>query len=122
MITKKSTATLVKVTALSITISALTACGIAAPKSEIAYAEAALQSARNADLNGNAGVQLERAANKLQQAKAEMKEGDNAKALRLANETIADANLAQATAQAGIARNSESDMKKSLETLKTQLK
>jgi len=122
MITKKSTTTLIKVTALSATVSILTACGIAAPKSEIAYAEAALQSARNADLKGNAGVQLERAANKLQQAKSEMEDGDNVKALRLANETIADANLAQAKAQAGIARSSESDMKKSLEMMKTQLK
>jgi len=110
------------VAALSTTISILTACGIAAPKTEIAYAEAALQSARNADLKGNAGVQLERAANKLQQAKSEMEDGDNTKALRLANETIADANLAQARAQAGIARSSESDMKKSLEMMKTQLK
>jgi len=122
MITKKSTTPLIKVAALSTTISILTACGIAAPKTEIAYAEAALQSARNADLKGNAGVQLERAANKLQQAKSEMEDGDNTKALRLANETIADANLAQARAQAGIARSSESDMKKSLEMMKTQLK
>ncbi|MDF1582571.1 MAG: DUF4398 domain-containing protein [Methyloprofundus sp.] len=122
MFTKKSIATLLKATALGAIISALTACGIAPPKTEIAYAEAALQSARNADLEGNAGVQLERAASKLQQAKAEMKDGDNAKALRLANEAIADANLAQAKAQAGIAQSSESDMQKSLEMLKTQLK
>ncbi|MBE0468962.1 MAG: DUF4398 domain-containing protein [Methyloprofundus sp.] len=122
MFTKKSIATLLKATALGAIISALTACGIAPPKTEIAYAEAALQSARNADLEGIAGVQLERAASKLQQAKAEMQDGDNAKALRLANEAIADANLAQAKAQAGIARSSESDMQKSLEMLKTQLK
>jgi len=122
MFTKKSTATLIKVTALSVTISVLTACGIAAPKIEIAYAEAALQSARNADLEGNAGVQLKQAESKLQKAKEEMQDGDNATALRLANEAIADANLAQAKAQAGIARSSEGDMQKSLEMLKTQIK
>ncbi|MCF7971745.1 MAG: DUF4398 domain-containing protein [Methylococcaceae bacterium] len=122
MFTKKSTAILLKATALSATVSVLTACGIAPPTAEIAYAEAALQSARNADLEGNAGVQIERAANKLQRAKAELKDGENAKALRLANETIADANLAQAKAQAGIAQSSEKDMKKSLEMLEEQLK
>jgi len=122
MFTKKSTATLIKVSALSVAVSVLSACGIAAPKTEIAYAEAALQSARNADLEGSAGVQLKRSASKLQKAKEEMKDGDNAEALRLANEATADANLAQAKAQAGIARSSESDMQKSLEMLKTQLK
>jgi len=122
MFTKKSTTALLKATALGVSVSVLVACGIAAPKTEIAYAEATLQSARNADLEGNAGVQLERSANKLQQAKTEMNEGENAKALRLANESIADANLAQAKAQAGIALSSEKDMKESLEMLKTQLK
>lgn len=122
MFTKKSTAALLKATALGVSVSVLVACGIAAPKTEIAYAEATLQSARNADLDGNAGVQLERSANKLQQAKTEMNDGENAKALRLANESIADANLAQAKAQAGIALSSEKAMKESLEMLNTQLK
>jgi len=122
MFTKKSTATLLKAAALGVSVSVLSACGIAAPKTEIAYAEAALQSARNADLDGNAGAQLKQAASKLQKAKEEMKGGDNAKALRLANEAIADANFAQAKAQAGIARDSEADMQKSLEMLKTQIK
>jgi len=122
MFTKKSTATLLKAAALGVSVSVLSACGIAAPKTEIAYAEAALQSARNADLDGNAGAQLKQAASKLQKAKEEMKGGDNAKALRLANEAIADANFAQAKAQAGIASDSEADMQKSLEMLKTQIK
>lgn len=122
MFTKKNTTVLLKAAALGVSVSVLSACGIAAPKTEIAYAEAALQSARNADLEGNAGVQLKQAASKLQKAKEEMKDGDNAEALRLANEATADANLAQAKAQAGIARSSESNMQKSLEMLKTQLK
>ena len=122
MYTKKNTASLIKAIALGAAVSVLTACGIAAPKSEIAYASATLQSARNIGANEYAAVELERAKNKLQQAKSEMKDGNNEKALRLANEATAEASLAQAKTEAGKAKTSEKQMQKSLEMLESQLK
>ncbi len=122
MFTKKNTASLIKTTALSAAVLVLTGCGIAAPKAEIAYAEATLQSARNIGANEYAPVELERAKNKLQQAKSEMKEGKNEDALRLAKESTADGNLAQAKTEAGKASASEKQMQQSLEMLKSQLK
>ena len=122
MITKKNTASFIKATALGVAVASLTACGIDAPKSEIAYAEATIQSARNVDANRYAGVELERAKGKLHAAKSAMKEGENEKALRLANESTATASLAQAKAEAGKAKTAETQMQESLDMLKTQLK
>jgi len=122
MLTKKSIAALIKVATVGVAISVLTACGAPAPKTEIAYAEATLQAAQNADLAQHSGVELERSSNKLQQAKAKMKAGENIEALRLANEALAVANFAQAKSQAGVAKTTESDMQKSLDVLKNQLK
>jgi len=122
MITKKNTVTFIKATTLGAAFSVLTACGIDAPKAEIAYAEATIQAARNVDANRHAGVELERAKGKLQQAKSEMRDGNNEKALRLAKESTATASLAQAKAEAGKAKTAEGQMQESLEMLKSQLK
>ena len=122
MFTKKNTASLIKATALGAAVSVLTGCGIAAPKAEVAYAEATVQSARNIGANEYAAVELERAKNKLQQAKAEMKEGNNESALRLAKESTAEGELAQAKTEAGKAHASEKQMQQSYEMLKSQLK
>ena len=51
-----------------------------------------------------------------------MKEGENEKALRLANESTATASLAQAKAEAGKAKVAETQMQESLQMLKSQLK
>ncbi|TXL18169.1 hypothetical protein BMR04_02090, partial [Methylococcaceae bacterium HT3] len=67
-------------------------------------------------------VELERAKNKLQRAKEEMKDGNNEKALRLANESTADSSLAQAKTEAGKASAAEKQMQKSMQMLKSQLK
>lgn len=107
---------------LSISTLTLVACGIDAPKSEIAYAEATIQSARNVDASRYAGVELEKAKGKLLQAKAAVKTGNNEAALRLANESTAVANLAQAKAEAGKAKVAEMQMQDSLNMLKSQLK
>ncbi|WP_221896578.1 DUF4398 domain-containing protein [Bathymodiolus japonicus methanotrophic gill symbiont] len=122
MFTKKNTASLIKAIALGVAVSVLTGCGIAAPKAELAYAEATLQSARNIGANEYAAVELERAKNKLNQAKAEMKEGNNESALRLAKESTAEGELAQAKTEAGKASASEKQMQQSYEMLKSQLK
>lgn len=122
MFTKKNTTTIIKAAALGVVVSALSACGIAPPKTEVAYAEATLQSARNIGANEYAAVELERAKNKLQSAKKEMKEGNNEAALRLAKESTAEASLAQAKTEAGKASATEKQMQESLQMLKTQLK
>ncbi len=121
MFTKKGTVSLIKATAISVAVASLTACGIDAPKAEIAYAEATIQSARNVDANRYAGVELERAKGKLHAARSAMKEGDNEKALRLANESTAAASLAQAKAEEGKEKAIESQRLNSLDTLKSQL-
>lgn len=122
MFTKKTTASLIKATALGVAVAALSACGMAPPKTEIAYAEATLQSARNIGANEYAAVELERAKSKLQMAKKEMHEGNNEIALRLAKESTAEASLAQAKTEAGKANASEKQMQHSFEMLKSQLK
>ena len=122
MFTNKKTASLIKATALGAAVSVLIGCGIAAPKTDIAYAEATLQSARNIGANEYAAVELERAKNKLQHAKAEMKDGNNESALRLAHEATAEGELAQAKTEAGKASASEKQMQQSLQMLKSQLK
>ena len=122
MFTKKNTALFLKAAALGAAVSVLTGCGIATPKAEIAYAEATLQSARNIGANEYAAVELERSKNKLQQAKAEMKDGNNESALRLAKESTAEGELAQAKTEAGKAHASEKQMQQSYEMLKSQLK
>ena len=122
MFTKKNTASLIKATAIGVAVSAITACGIAAPKTEIAYAEATLQSARNLGANEYAGVELERAKNKLQRARDEMKDGNNEEALRLANESTAEAGFAQAKTEAGKASAAEKQMQQSMQMLESQLK
>ena len=122
MFTKKYMASLIKATALGVAVSALSACGIAPPKSEIAYAEATLQSARNIGANEYAAVELERAKGKLQEAKKELGDGNNEAALRLAKESTAEGELAQAKTEAGKAHASEKQMQQSYEMLKSQLK
>jgi len=122
MFTKKNTVSLIKATALGATVAVLTACGIAAPKSEIAYAEATIQSARNIGASEYSAVELERAKNKLQRAKAEMRDDNNEAALRLAKESTAEANLAQAKTDAGKAHAAEKQMQKSMQMLESQLK
>lgn len=121
MFAKYNNASYFKAIALGSVVVTLAACGIEPPKTEIAYAEATIQSARNVDANRYAGVELERAKNKLDEAKMAMKEGDNEKALRLANESTAVANLAQAKTEAGKAQEAEKQMQDSLRLLKSQL-
>lgn len=113
---------LIKATTLGVTVSVLTACGIAAPKAEVAYAEATIQSAQNVDASQYAGIELEKAKEKLRQAKAEMKNDNNESALRLAKEATAVASLAQVKSEAGEAKNAERQAKESIKSLKTQLK
>ena len=122
MFIKKNTASFIKATALGVAIGSIAACGIDAPKAEIAYAEATFQSSRNVDANRYAGVELERAKGQLHQAKTAMKDGDNESALRLANESTATASLAQAKAEAGKAKTAETQMQESLKMLESQLK
>ena len=122
MFTKKIMPSFIKAIALGGVIASITACGIDAPKAEIAYAEATIHSARNVDANRYAGVELERAKGKLHEAKSAMKDGENEKALRLAKEATATASLAQSKAEAGKAEMAESQMKDSLNMLESQLK
>jgi hypothetical protein len=117
MYTIKNSASFIKATALGVATASLIACGIDAPKVEIAYAEATVQSAQNIDANRYAGVELERAKGKLQEAKQAMKEGENEKALRLAKESTATASLAQAKTEAGKAKTAEIEMQEGLDII-----
>lgn len=107
---------------LGVAAVSLTACGINAPRAEIAYAEAIIVSARNVGAHQYAGVELERAKGKLYQAKAAMRDGENEKSLRLANESTVTASLAEAKTAEGKAKLAESQMQESLQVLKAQLR
>jgi len=100
MIIKKSIINLSKAAILSSTIIILSACEIAPPKADIAYAEATLLSAKNTGATEYAGVEFDEAQKKIQQAKIEMDAGNNTIALRLAKESLAVANLAKSKSKA----------------------
>jgi len=119
MIKKPNTMLLIKASILSVAVSTLAACSIDTPKAEIAYAEATINAAQNMGANNYAAVELERAKSKLQQAQSEVKEDNNELALRLAKESAATAELAQAKAKDGKAKLAESQLQ---ESLKIQLK
>jgi len=119
---KQSTSLFIRISILTGALSALTACGIDAPKAEIAYAEASIHAAQNMEANSYAAAELERAKNKLKQAKSEVKDDNNEKALRLAKESAATAELAQAKSENGKAKLAESQMQESLKIENSHLK
>jgi len=122
MIKKQSTALLIRASILTGAVSILTACGIDAPKAEIAYAEASIHAAQNMEASSYAAAELERAKNQLKQSKSEVKDDNNERALRLAKESAATAELAQAKAENGKAKLAESQMQESLKIENSHLK
>ena len=121
MFTQKKTVSFIKAAALGVAVASITACGIDAPKLEIAVAEKAIETARDSGAKEYAGAELERSKGKLREAKVAVKDGENEKALRLANESIATADLAQAKAGAGKAKTAESQMQESVDDSKSRL-
>lgn len=88
-------APLIKGSTLAGAVASIVACSIDPPIAEIAYAEATVQSAINVGANLYADIELESAKGKLYEAKLAMKEGNNDKALRLAQEATVTASSAQ---------------------------
>jgi hypothetical protein len=92
-----------------------------APDAEMAAAELALDQAEDADAAARAPAPYALARDKLERARAAMADGENVEARRLAEQALADAQLAQAAARSEIARQNATELRQSIETLREEL-
>jgi hypothetical protein len=98
----------------------LVGCASEPPKELLSQAEVAIQ---NAERNGAAQYEpalLSSARTKLNHAHREVDDDENEKGARLAEEAIAEANLANAKAKAVREANQADEMKKAIEALKQE--
>ena len=91
------------------------------PVGEIASAETALSAAESSRASKYAPVELDRATSKLQRAKEAVKKKNYAEATRYADESLADANLARAKADAGKTKRAAGEMEDSINMLRKTL-
>ena len=91
------------------------------PEAEIAGARAALMSAENQGATPHAPVEMDRARNKLQRAEQALKQKDYNEAKRLAEESQADAELAQALTGKAEAEQAVNEMEISIEVLREEI-
>ena len=92
-----------------------------APDAEMAAAELALDQAEDADAAARAPAPYALARDKLERARAAMADGENIEARRLAEQALADAQLAEAAARSEIARQNATELRQSIETLREEL-
>jgi hypothetical protein len=104
----------------------LLAAGLAAcasvppPKSEIGKADLALRKAEQADAAHFAPLEMRTARTKLEAAHAAMREEENLKARRLAEQAKVDATLAEATAQAAQRQEAADTIRADIEALRAE--
>ncbi len=92
-----------------------------APDAEMAAAELALDQAEDADAAARAPAPYALARDKLERARAAIADGENIEPRRLAEQALADAQLAQAAARSEIARQNATELRQSIETLREEL-
>jgi hypothetical protein len=106
---------------------ALAVVGLAAcasgppPDAEIAAAEVALTEAADADAMERAPAPLALARDKLERARRAAASGDNREAARLAEQALADAQLAAAEARSAMARTHAEELRVSIRTLRDEV-
>jgi hypothetical protein len=102
---------------------ALAACATDAPppRAELAAAEVALRGAENADAVRYAPAPLTLAQDKYARANAAMEARRFVDARRLAEQALADAQLAEAQARSQIARESATELQESIRLLREEI-
>lgn len=108
---------------LLVAVWGLTACGtkVQPPDVQVGQASTAVTEAESVGAYEAAPVELQAARDKLNQAKQAMQKEDNVTARRLAEEALADANLAQAKARTAKSRNSAASLKEGIQTLQQEV-
>jgi hypothetical protein len=91
------------------------------PTAQIGIAGAAIQQAEQNDAQTHSLPALERARSKLAEAERAADNGDNARALRLAEEATADAELASARAEAATSQAAADEVRASIATLRREV-
>jgi hypothetical protein len=91
------------------------------PDDEIAAADVALTEANDAGAADHAPASLALAHDKLERARRAAASGDNVEAARLAEQALADAQLASAEARSEVAREHADELRTSIETLREQV-
>jgi Domain of unknown function (DUF4398) len=95
--------------------------GDPAPEAELATAEVAVEGAEKANAPAQAPGPYELARDKLERAREAMDDGDNLEARRLAEQALVDAQLAEAEARSGVARQNAADLRATIETLQDEI-
>jgi hypothetical protein len=91
------------------------------PRAEIERADVALQRATSiAEAQRHAPLELRKAREKLEAARAAAREGNHERALFLAEEAEVDARLAEAKADAATARSMADETRRNIEVLREQ--
>lgn len=92
-----------------------------APVEKISTVEKAIQEARESNATVSAPLELRHAEDKLNEAKAAMKEEEFEKARLLADEALIDANLAEATARSEKAKKTTQEIQDDIDTLRREV-
>ena len=92
------------------------------PMEKIANAELAINRAQDSKAQDLAPLELRYAEDNLQKAKAAQKNGDYEKAIRFAEQALADAELAEAKAESEMARQTTKEMRDSIDALRKEIK
>jgi hypothetical protein len=98
----------------------LAGCGSAPPKEALSQADLAIQDAERSGSSQYEPELLSSARTKLNRAKEKVADDEHEDARRMAEEAIAEANLAAAKAEAAKEANQADEMKKAIEALKQE--
>jgi multidrug resistance efflux pump len=102
-------------------VAALAACASVPPPTEtISAAELALRRADEVDAQRYARLEVYQAREKLEQAKGAVDREQNLEARRLAEESLVEAQLAEAKADAARAERNAEEIRKNIETLESE--
>lgn len=113
---------LARAVAVGAAILALAACASTPkPVAELASARTAVDSVEDTAAAREAPVLLDRARSKLQRAESAMEAERYDEARRLANESLADAQLARATADAAVAERNARELEESIRVLRSEI-
>lgn len=115
--------TLLPMIGLAVAVSLFAGCGGVSPltKERVSKSETAVQQATQTLGNSETGaVELQRAKDSLQQAQAALKDENEKRAERFAQQAQLDAELAVAKSQSGAARKAADDVLASVETLRRE--
>jgi hypothetical protein len=103
-------------------LAVLTGCaGHPVPRENLARAETGIDNARQAGALTDAPVELRRAQEKLDAARAAARNDENQRAARLANEAQVDAELAQQKAISARSQRSLAEIRQGINTLRQEL-